>query len=211
MKILCLFLSMDAGLVSDNRLIYPLKIAKTQNMEFMNSGKVSRIASLRLSGILFLFWLLASTGSCLMPEDVSSNAAKELKAFPPAGEGMSRFVIMLPPRKEEGLLKVQLLVGKTVKLDPQNRYFFGGKLETETISGWGYDRYVLKSLGPMAGTLMAVYPDVPKVERFITLGGEPQLLRYNSRLPLVVYVPEGVEVRYRIWRADQEIRLSERK
>jgi hypothetical protein len=31
MKILCLFLSMDAGLVIDNRLIYPLKIAKTQN------------------------------------------------------------------------------------------------------------------------------------------------------------------------------------
>ena len=177
----------------------------------MNSGKVSRIASLRLSGILFLFWLLASTASCLMPEDVSSNAGKELKAFPPAGEGMSRFVIMLPPRKEEEFLKVQLLVGKTVKLDPQNRYFFGGKLETETITGWGYDRYVLKSLGPMAGTLMAAHPNEPKVDRFITLGGEPELLRYNSRLPLVVYVPEGVEVRYRIWRGDQEIQLSERK
>jgi len=166
-----------------------------------NSG----IASLRLCGILCLFWLLASTGSCLMPEDVSSNAGKELKAFPPAGEGMSRFVIMLPPRKEEEFLKVQLLVGKTVKLDPQNRYFFGGRLETETITGWGYDRYVLKSLGPMAGTLMAVDPNEPKVDRFITLGGEPELLRYNSRLPLVVYVPEGVEVRYRIWRSDATV------
>jgi ecotin len=176
-----------------------------------NSGKVSRIASLRLCGILCLFWLLAFNASCLVPEDVGSNAGKELKAFPPAGEGMSRFVIMLPPRKEEELLKVQLLVGKTVKLVPQNRYFFGGRLETETITGWGYDRYVLKSLGPMAGTLMAAHPNEPKVERFITLGGEPELLRYNSRLPLVVYVPEGVEVRYRIWRADQEIRLSERK
>ena len=140
-----------------------------------------------------------------MPEDVSSNAAKELKAFPPAGEGMSRFVIMLPPRKDEELLKVQLLVGKTVKLDPQNRYFFGGKLETETITGWGYDRYVLKSLGPMAGTLMAVDPDVPKVDRFITLGGEPELMRYNSRLPLVIYVPQGVEVRYRIWIGDDKV------
>ena len=29
MKILCLFLSTDAGLVSDNRLIYPLKIAES--------------------------------------------------------------------------------------------------------------------------------------------------------------------------------------
>jgi ecotin len=81
---------------------------------------------------------------------------------------------------------VQLLIGKNVKLDHQNRYFFGGKLETETIPGWGYDRYVLKYLGPMAGTLMAVDPNEPKVDRFITLGGEPELLRYNSRLPLVV-------------------------
>jgi ecotin len=137
--------------------------------------------------------------------EIGPSAAKELKAFPPAGEVMSRFVIMLPPRKEEELLKVQLLVGKTVKLDPQNRYFFGGKLETETIQGWGYDRYILKSLGPMAGTLMAVDPNEPKVDRFITLGGEPELLRYNSRLPLVVYLPDGVEVRYRIWRADNKV------
>ena len=151
--------------------------------------------------------VLAFTLSALIAgeREIGSTADKELKAFPPAGEGMSRFVIILPPRKDEELLKVQLLVGKTVKLDPQNRYFFCGKLETETITGWGYDRYVLKSLGPMAGTLMAVDPDVPKVERFITLGGEPEILRYNSRLPLVIYVPQGVEVRYRIWRGDDKL------
>jgi ecotin len=52
---------------------------------------------------------------------------------------------------------------------------------------------------------MAVDPNAQKIERFITLGGEPDLLRYNSRLPLVVYLPEGVEVRYRIWRADKRV------
>ena len=49
---------------------------------------------------------------------------------------------------------------------------------------------------------MAVDPNTPQVDRFVTLGGEPKLLRYNSRLPIVVYVPSGVEVRYRLWRAD---------
>jgi ecotin len=29
-------------------------------------------------------------------------------------------------------------------------------------------------------------------------------VRYNSRLPLVVYVPEGVIVRYRVWSASPE-------
>ena len=58
----------------------------------------------------------------------------------------------------------------------------------------------------MAGTLMAVDPDASKVNRFIPLGGEPYLIRYNSKLPVVVYVPEGVEVRYRIWRAGAKIK-----
>lgn len=115
---------------------------------------------------------------------------------------MCRYVIFLPAEKDEDLLKVQILIGKNVKLDARNRYFFGGKLETVPIQGWGFERYVLKSLGPMAGTLMAIDSDVPKIERFITLGGEAQLLRYNSRLPLVVYVPDGMEVRYRIWTAE---------
>jgi len=94
------------------------------------------------------------------------------------------------------------MIGKTVKTDAANRYFFAGTLQSEMISGWGFERHILRSLGPMAGTLMAVDPNAPQLERFVALGGEPRLLRYNSRLPLVVYVPADVEVRYRLWRAE---------
>jgi ecotin len=62
----------------------------------------------------------------------------------------------------------------------------------------------------MAGTLMAIDPNAPKVARFITLGGEPYVIRYNSRLPIVVYVPEGVEVRYRIWSAGAETKAIDK-
>jgi len=158
--------------------------------------------------IAFLLALCSCIASTLLAGEMPSDIVRELKAFPPAGEGMSRFVIILPPEKDEELLKVQLLIGKTGKLDVHNRYFFGGKLEKETIQRWGYDRYLVKALGPMAGTLMAVDPNEPQVDRFITLAGEPELLRYNSRLPLVVYVPEGVEVRYRIWRGDNTVQIS---
>jgi ecotin len=135
---------------------------------------------------------------------VIAAAADNMKAFPPAEAGMTRHVLHLPKHEDEDSLKVELIVGKTVKTDPVNRHFFGGKLEVETIDGWGFDRYILRKLGPMAGTLMAPPPGAPQVDRFVTIGGEPYLVRYNSRLPLVVYVPEGVEVRHRVWRADPE-------
>lgn len=131
-------------------------------------------------------------------------AADNMKAFPPAEAGTTRHVLNLPKQPDESLFKVEIVVGKTVQTDAVNRYFFGGKLEEVSIEGWGYNRYVLKNLGPMASTMMAPPPDSPKVERFITLGGERYLVRYNSKLPLVVYVPEGVEVRHRVWRADPE-------
>ena len=136
-------------------------------------------------------------------------AADNMKAFPPADEGMTRYVINLPKQPDESAFKVELIIGKTVKTDAKNRYFFGGTLETENIPGWGFDRYILRKLGPMAGTLMAVDPNAPQVERFISIGAA-QLLRYNSRLPLVVYVPAGVEVRYRLWRAEPKVAQAER-
>jgi ecotin len=134
-----------------------------------------------------------------------AQAADNLAAFPPAEEGMVRHVLQLPKLDDESLFKVELIVGKTVLVDSKNIYFFGGKIEEETIEGWGFPRYIVRELGPMGGTLMAVDPNEPKADRFVTLAGEPYLIRYNSRLPVVVYVPEGVEVRYRIWRAESEM------
>ena len=140
----------------------------------------------------FLFWVS------------SGQAADILKAFPPAEEGMVRFVLQLPQHDDKSAMQVELLVGKTVQTDAQNRYFFGGKIEQETIKGWGFTRYTVSKLGPMAGTLMAIDLNEPKVDRFITLAGDPYFIRYNSRLPVVVYVPEGADVRYRIWTAGAE-------
>lgn len=139
-----------------------------------------------------------------------SHAADNMKAFPPAEPGMTRYVLQLPQKKDESAFKLELIVGKEVQVDGGNRYFFGGKVEEETIDGWGYTRYKVDKVGPMAGTLMAVDPSSPKVNRFITLGGEPYLIRYNSKLPVVVYVPEDAEVHYRIWRAGSKIKTMKR-
>ena len=35
-------------------------------------------------------------------------------------------------------------------------------------------------------------------------------IRYNSRLPVVVYAPDGYEIRYRIWKASEAIEKAEK-
>ena len=47
---------------------------------------------------------------------------------------------------------------------------------------------------------VVVRPDIEPADLigFVALGGEPYLVRYNSKLPVVVYAPEGVEARYRL-------------
>lgn len=141
----------------------------------------------------------------VLPSSAETEAERNLKAFPPADAGMTRHVLMLPAQDQEDSLRVELIIGKSVRIDEVNRHFFAGTLREVNIEGWGFTRYLLAELGPMGGTLIAVDPGMPKVERFVALVGEPQLLRYNSRLPLVVYVPDGVEVRHRIWSAAPEV------
>jgi len=151
---------------------------------------------------IMALWFLAAA--------LSLDAGENISAFPPAEEGVVRYILQLPKQDDESAFKVELIVGKTMLVDERNKYFFTGKIQEETIAGWGFPRYNVSKLGPMAGTMMAIDPSVPKVKRFITLGGEPYLIPYNSKLPIVVYAPGGVEVRYRIWSAGPETKVMEK-
>ena len=130
----------------------------------------------------------------------AGSAQDELKAYPAASSGQKRHVLFLPAQTNEEDLKVELLVGKTQLVDC-NHHALGGQLETRTVQGWGYDYYVLPALGAGVSTLMGCPPNSNR-EAFVTIRQE-NLLRYNSRLPVVVYTPEDVEVRYRLWRAGE--------
>jgi ecotin len=125
------------------------------------------------------------------------------KAYPPAKAGMVRHVLHLTTEKNEDSLKVELIVGKVIDTDGVNHYFLGGEIKESDVQGWGYPRYDA-TVGQAASTLIGVDPARPPVKKFVALGGEPYLIRYNSKLPVVVYVPEGSEVRYRIWKVSSE-------
>jgi len=133
----------------------------------------------------------------------------ELNAFPPAQEGMQRFVIALShkERGEEDDFRVELIVGKKMLTDGVNQLRLANTIESRTLEGWGYPYYEVTGPSETLSTLMAPPEGAPQVEAFVTAA--PLQIRYNSRLPIVVYAPNGYEVRYRIWSASKTIRTAE--
>jgi ecotin len=137
-------------------------------------------------------------------QSTASPAASDLQAFPAAQPGQVRHVIRLPAETDEDSRKVEIIVGRTMQIDCNN-HAFGGRLEERTAEGWGYNYYVLDSLGNATSTMMGCPPGSER-EAFVR-SWDQSLIRYNSRLPLVVYAPDDVEVRYRVWRAGPEQRV----
>lgn len=148
-----------------------------------------------LASILFLTITLA---------DETTN----MKPYPAAEQGFERMVFRVPAVEDESAHKVEIIVGKILSVDC-NRTSFGGVLERRVAEGWGYPYYVLEKVGGPMSTLMACPPGMENTDEFITVNGDGFLQRYNSKLPMVVYVPEGFEVRYRTWAAQQDIGQAE--
>jgi ecotin len=135
-------------------------------------------------------------------------AADDLKPFPESEKGYRRVIIRLPVVDTPDDRRVELIFGKTLEVDC-NRQILSAQLTRKVAQGWGYEYFVLSNVRGPASTLMACPPDEPKRSAFVRIGlgtGDGQYVwqRYNSKLPIVAYVPDGIELRYRIWLADQK-------
>ena len=135
----------------------------------------------------------------------------ELKAFPAPKEGMERFVIVLPhkERGEEDSFKVEIIAGREMITDGVNLVSLGNTIEPRPLKGCGYTYYEVTGSSETISTMMAPPEGAPMVKKFVT--ASPLYVPYNSRLPIVVYVPKGYEVRYRIWEVSEITRKAEKK
>ncbi|NBA96287.1 serine protease inhibitor ecotin [Pseudomonas sp. R5(2019)] len=139
----------------------------------------------------------------LMGANAHAAGPKDIAPYPAPEAGFTRQIIHLPHQTDESAHKIEILAGKQLEVDC-NRQRLGGTLEEKTLEGWGYPYYRLADVKGPASTLMAC-PDNKKTKAFVPVVGDGFLLRYNSKLPVVVYVPEGVEVRYRVWSASERV------
>jgi len=154
----------------------------------------------------------------IKPAGEDSADSIYLKHFPEKQPEQERMVIHLPKRDNEKNLKVELIFGVIVRTDLNNlnRFWIEGTLTEKTLKGWGYRYYELKAdrnrvSSTRGGFLKMVGKDknvfAPVVSRSDSndLLSRDLLLRYNSNVPLVAYVPSGFEVRYRLWTTDDNI------
>ena len=131
---------------------------------------------------------------------ISAEAIEAIKVFPKAKNGMQRYVIYLQPQTNESDSKIELLVGKTMLIDCNGHRLIGDFKEVN-IEGWGYKYYEYQSSGNVVSTKMGC-PE-PKHQSFVS--GDTKITHYNSRLPIVVYVPNDFEVRYKIWETKSDL------
>lgn len=143
--------------------------------------------------------LFVSSLMCSIPAAGAEH--RELKAFPAAKEGMQRFVIVLPhkERGEEDAFTIELIAGKTMLTDGVNRMRLACTIEPRPLKGWGYTFYEVSGSDAVMSTLMAPPEGAPRVKAFVP--GASLKIRYNSRLPIVIYAPKDYEIQYRIWKA----------
>lgn len=129
--------------------------------------------------------------------------------FPKAQEGFVRHVIEVPKTDNDDEHRVELLIGKKMLVDC-NQHSLRGKIENVTLKGWGFKYLEVSDIHNGTSTMMACVK--PKSEKFVSLYmGKETLRRYNSRSPIVAYVPKGYEVRYRIWSAEENVQLAEQR
>lgn len=145
-------------------------------------------------------------GSQLMASDTTKD---KYNMFPEAKAGFERYIIDVPKTKNDYNHKVELLIGKNIMVDC-NHASLSANIEKVALKGWGYNYYEVSNIQRGPTTMMAC-PE-PKVEKFISVYADKKtILRYNSKLGTVIYVPKGYEVHYRIWSASEDQKIAQKR
>ena len=130
----------------------------------------------------------------------------DISMYPKTMQGYKQIVIQLPIEKNEENLKIELFIGIEKMVDCNN-HTLEGKSTEKNIDGGAYNYFMVESTGVSLSTKMACLD--PPTRKFVTM--PPILSSYNSKLPIVIYVPQNIEVKYRIWRADSMIQKCKSK
>ena len=136
-----------------------------------------------------------------------------LTGYPEPAPGLKRWVIQpsgLLPKSADPLIsahpldwRIQLIVGQTVRLDCNTKRLSGSGMTMRMLPK-ASGKALFEVKGPVAviSTKMACPDDQPTRTSFLSLGKQPYLIPYNASWPIVVDLPVGTELRWRVWKAE---------
>lgn len=159
--------------------------------------------------LLFITGVLAMANGCAsLTKDVQMKqinsmedlaklplATHDISMYPEAKEGEERVVIYLPELTKENEYEIELVVGKWEEVDC-NHHTLMGSIKDNNVDGWGYNYFTFETNGLIASTRRAC-PDQKPENKLIQ--AKSIKTRYNSKLPIVVIIPEGYTVSYKLW------------
>lgn len=123
-----------------------------------------------------------------------------IETLPAVEEGYSRVLIELPEIKgKEQLYQVELFAGKEMETDRCNTYALMGEFSEETMEGTGHKYFYARTQGQVVKS-MKDCPEGETKKQFVCFACH--LIPYSSKVPIVVCVPNGFDIRYRIWQTD---------
>ena len=156
------------------------------------------------SGLALL--LMTSTVAAAVPR-------LDLSGYPAPAPGLQRWVIQpsgLLPNSSDPIIsarpidwRIQLIVGQEVDQDCNVQRLSGPGMTMRMLPE-ASGKALFEVKGPMAvvSTRMACPADEPTKRSFLSLGKQPYLVPYNASWPIVVDLPKGAQLRWRLWKAE---------
>ena len=137
----------------------------------------------------------------------------DLSGYPATKQGLKRWVIQpsgLLPKSDDAMIsahpldwRVQLIVGKEVHVDCNVKRLSGPSLSLQRLPE-ASGKALFEISGPVLvlSTRMACTKEQAQGTSFLSLGKQPYLIPYNASWPVVVDLPDGVVLRWRVWKAE---------
>ncbi len=160
---------------------------------------------IKMKKLMLLALVSAALSACAttprLPKTVVN--ANDTAPYPEAMAGYTRYAIHLPVLPDENNARVEVFIGKEMSVDC-NAHSLAATVKQEELKGWGYSYYVVENVNNGISTLMACPANVTK-NKFVTINHNLGWLDYNSQLPIVFYVPNDLNVKYRVWQPKAKI------
>ncbi|MGR5140234.1 ecotin family protein [Photobacterium sp. DNB23_23_1] len=135
--------------------------------------------------------LLTATLLLATPHVFASENADMFPEMP----GFTKHVIQLEATENESQnRRVQIIANSVMNVDC-NIKALPMDIERRSLEGWGYSYYVLEKQTDYASTMLACEEEASDQN----LQFHSDLLRYNSKLPLVIYAQDDVGVDHAVW------------